>query len=130
MHLIPADGPRLELMKCASCIHVHFRSRWTTIGCRSLQYSFVKDYERSHEHILSIPIWEVRDRRRGGALIDRHVDNMINREYATIITCMKILYFTIKNDMSILSYEYTCQLLRDPHTPEMHVNDDYGTNTL
>ena len=129
MHLRPADGPRLGLMKCASCIYVHSRSRLATIGCRLLQYFFVKDHERSHEHILSIPIWEARDKRRGEALMDSHVDNMINREYARIIICMKILYFTIQNDKSILSYEDICQLLRDLHTPEMPVNDDYGAYT-
>ena len=129
MHLRPAYGPHLGLMKCASCIHVHSRSRWATIGCRSLQYSSVKDHERSHEHILSIPIWEARDRRRGGVPMDCHVDNMINREYTRLITCMKILYFTIQKDRSILSYEDTCQLLRDLHTPEMLVNDDYGAYT-
>ena len=129
MHLRPADGPRLGLMKCAYCIHVYSRSKWATIGCRSLQYSSVKYHERSHEHILSIHIWEVRNRRRDGAPRDRYVDNMINKEYARIITCMKILYFTIQNDRSILSYEDTCQLLRDLHTPEMRVNDDYGAYT-
>ena len=45
--------------------------------------------------------------------MDRHVNNMINRLYAKIINCMKILYFTIENNMSILSYIDTCQLLRD-----------------
>jgi hypothetical protein len=108
---------------------VHSRSRWATIGCRSLQYSSVKDREKNRDHILSIPIWETRDRKRGGVPMDRHVDNMINREYARIITCMKIVYFTIQKDMSILSYEDICQLLRDLHTPEMPVNDDYGTYT-
>ena len=129
MHLRPTDGPRSGLMKCASCIHMHSRSRWATVGCRSLQYSSVKDHERSREHILSMPIWEARDRRRGRAPMDRHVDNMINRECARIITCMKILYFTIQKDRSILSYEDTCQLMRDLHTPEMPVNDDYGAYT-
>ena len=56
MHLRPADGPRLRLMKRTSCIHVHSRSKWTTIDCWSLQYSFVKDCERSYERILSILI--------------------------------------------------------------------------
>ena len=108
---------------------MHSRSRWATIGCWSLQYSSVKDYERSHEHILSIPIWEARDKRRGGVPMDHHVDNVINKKYARIITYMKIFFFTIQKDRSILSYEDTCQLLRDLHTLEMHVNDDYGAYT-
>ena len=54
---------------------------------------------------------------------------MINREYARIITYMKILYFTFQKDKSTLSYEDICQLLRDLYTPKIHVNDDYGAYT-
>ena len=61
--------------------------------------------------------------------MDRHVDNMINKEYARIITSMKIFYFIIQNDKLILSCEDTCKLLRDIHTTEMSLNDDYGAYT-
>lgn len=129
MHLRPPGGPELGLMKCKACIYGHARSIWATVGCRSMQYSSVKDHERSQEHKLFMPGWEAKERGHRDAPMARHVENMINREQARIITCMKILYFTIQKDRSILSYEDTCLLLRELHAPDMPVNDDYGAYT-
>ncbi len=96
MHLRPPGGPELRLMKCKTCIYGHARSIWATVGCRSMQYSSVKDHERSQEHKLFMLGWEARERGHRDAPMARHVENMINREQARIITCMKILYFTLK----------------------------------
>ena len=42
---------------------------------------------------------------------------------------MKVLYFTVWNDRSILTYQDTCQLLSLLQTQNMHVNDEYGSYT-
>ena len=61
--------------------------------------------------------------------ITRHVQNAIEKEHAKIITCMKIIYFTINNDHSIISFESECQFLKILNTLDMHVNDEYGSYT-
>jgi hypothetical protein len=54
---------------------------------------------------------------------------MIDREQLRIITVMKVLYSTIWNNRSILTYQDTCQLLSLLQTPNMLVNDEYGSYT-
>ena len=43
---------------------------------------------------------------------------------------MTTLYFTVKNDCLILSFQETCRLLSILRTPTMPINDEYGSYTL
>ena len=54
---------------------------------------------------------------------------MVDRKQSRIITMMKVLYFTVWNDRSILTYQDTCQLLSLLQIPNMLINDEYDSYT-
>jgi hypothetical protein len=128
----PNDGPATNIMKCVVCQEMHVESRWgTCIGCKSLQKSTVKVHEKSVDHKYSVARWEdIHFPQRANAPpVLQRLNVIVDREQSIIITVMKVLYFTVWNDRSILTYQDTCQLLSLLQTPNMPVNDEYGSYT-
>ena len=119
-------------MKCVACQEMRVESRWgTNIGCKSLQKSVVKVHEKSVDHKHSVAHWEdIHFPQRANAPpVIQGLNVMVDREQSRIITVMKILYFTVWNDRSILTYQYTCQLFSLLQTSNMPINDEYGSYT-
>ena len=132
LHYRPNDGPATGFMKCAVCQEMCVESRWGTgIGCKSLQKSAVKVHEKSVDHKHSVARWEAIHfpQRANAPPVIQGLNVMVDREQSRIITVMKVLYFTVWNDRSILTYKDTCQLLSLLQTPNMSVNDEYGSYT-
>ena len=108
-------------------------SRWgTCIGCKNLQKSVIKVHEKSVDHKHLVACWEAIHfpQRVNAPPVIQGLNVMVDREQSRIIIIvMKILYFIVWNDRSILTYQDTCQLLSLLQTPNMHVNDEYGSYT-
>jgi hypothetical protein len=130
LHYRPNDGPAIGIMKCAVCQEMRVESRWGIgIGYKSLQKSDVKVHEKSVDHKHSVARWEdiYFPQRTNAPPMLQGLNVMVDREQSRIITVMKVLYFTVWNDRSILTYQDTCQLLSLLQTPNMPVNDEYGS---
>ena len=132
LHYRPNDGPTIGFMKCVACQEMSVESRWgISISCKNLQNFAVKVHEKNVDHKYSEARWEdIHFSQCANApLVIQGLNVMIDREQSRIITVMKILYFTVWNDRSILPYQDTCQLLSLLQTLNMHVNDEYGSCT-
>jgi hypothetical protein len=100
-----------------------------TLVAKIYKNQLSKVHEKSVDYKHSVARWEdIHFPQHANAPpVLQGLNIMVDIEQLRIITVMKVLYFTIWNDRSILSFQDTCQLLSLLQTPNMHVNDEYNS---
>ncbi|KAH7298364.1 hypothetical protein KP509_25G039500 [Ceratopteris richardii] len=102
-----------------------------TVNCATTENSSLESQEASKkiDHKDAVQLLNARKHFNdvGKDPLDDGMESIMHTEQATIITCIKIVYFCALEDIPLEKYQSHCRLLRELGTPNMPASEEYGS---
>ena len=114
----PPGGPIIGVVKYEACEEFKLGGvcsrTWGGNGCSTIQFSSVKQHEKSKDHKWSCQRWFAKHYPSTNlhvAFIESGLQTMVDREKGRILTVMKLLYFFSSDNhylLTLISANFTC----------------------